>query len=214
MGPEGSNLKFSENQNDFWVLDKKHYAKTGYFVDIGAGDGVTGSNTYTLEKFYNWQGLCVDPNPSFLKSLCGSRDVLISDLAVWNVSGDVLDFSYLSQDRKEFFGWNFRAGVTDKINKTSVNFDKHKVFSITLNDLLNLYSAPNKIDYISIDAEGSETNILEAFDFTKYDVDLFTIEYNDAVNRSIVHNIMTNNGYDAVDIDDSGEDRFIKNRRE
>ena len=214
MGPEGSNLKFSENQNDFWVLDKKYYAKTGYFVDIGAGDGITGSNTYTLEKFYNWQGLCVDPNPSFLKSLCGSRDVLISDLAVWNVSGDVLDFSYLSQGRKEFFGWNFRAGVTDKINKTSVNFDKHKVFSITLNDLLNLYSAPNKIDYISIDAEGSETNILEAFDFTKYDVDLFTIEYNDAVNRSIVHNIMTNNGYDAVDIDDSGEDRFIKNRRE
>ena len=135
-------------------------------------------------------------------------------MAVWNVSGDVLDFSYLSQGRKEFFGWNFRAGVTDKINKTSVNFDKHKVFSITLNDLLNLYSAPNKIDYISIDAEGSETNILEAFDFTKYDVDLFTIEYNDAVNRSIVHNIMTNNGYDDVDIDDSGEDRFIKNRRE
>ena len=103
MGPEGSNLKFSENQNDFWVLDKKHYAKSGYFVDLGAGDGITGSNTYTLEKFYNWEGICVDPNPSFLKSLCGSRDVLISDLAVWNVSGQILDFSYLSQNRKEFF---------------------------------------------------------------------------------------------------------------
>ena len=63
-------------------------------------------------------------------------------------------------------------------------------------------------------ANNGEQWALEAFDFTKYDVDLFTIEYNDAVNRSIVHNIMTNNGYDAVDIDDSGEDRFIKNRRE
>ena len=58
MGPEGSNLKFSENGCDFWALEKSYY-RSGFFVDIGASDGVTASNTYLLEKFYKWQGICV-----------------------------------------------------------------------------------------------------------------------------------------------------------
>ena len=103
MGPEGSMLKLSENGNDFWALDNSSYKNNGYFVDLGAGDGITGSNTFILEKFYKWNGLCVDPNPTFLKSLCGSRDVLISDLAVSKESGKVVDFKYLAQNRNEFF---------------------------------------------------------------------------------------------------------------
>ena len=85
MGPEGSGLKLSENGNDFWALDKCGYRNGLFFVDIGAGDGITGSNTWILEKFYKWNGICVDPNPAFLKSLCGSRDTVISDLAVWDL---------------------------------------------------------------------------------------------------------------------------------
>lgn len=212
MGPEGSGLQFSENRQDYWVLDKVHYKKNGFFVDIGAGDGVTGSNTFALEKFYDWNGICIDPNPSFLKSLCGSRDVLISDLAVWQTSGEILDFKYIQQGRKDFFGWNFRSGISSVVDNTLVKFDDHKVFSITLNDLLELYNAPKDIDYISIDAEGSETNILESFDFKKYNIKLFTIEYNDDNSRYAIRQIMEKNGYQAIDIDTSGEDRYINIR--
>ena len=62
MGPEGSNLKLSENDQDFWVLDKMHYRKDGFFVDIGAGDGVTGSNTFILPVNVpvNSNTLCLD----------------------------------------------------------------------------------------------------------------------------------------------------------
>ena len=95
MGPEGSALKLSENGQEWFVLDKLHYKRDGYFVDIGAGDGIVGSNTFVLEKFYDWKGICVDPNPAFLKSLCGSRDTVISDLAIWDKSGEILDFNYL-----------------------------------------------------------------------------------------------------------------------
>ena len=109
--------------------------------------------TFALEKFYDWNGICIDPNPSFLKSLCGSRDVLISDLAVWQTSGEILDFKYIQQGRKDFFGWNFRSGISSVVDNTLVKFDDHKVFSITLNDLLELYNAPKDIDYISIDEE-------------------------------------------------------------
>ena len=144
MGPEGSGLKLSENGNDFWALDKCGYRNGLFFVDIGAGDGITGSNTWILEKFYKWNGICVDPNPAFLKSLCGSRDTVISDLAIWDKSGEILDFNYLKPSRNEFFGWNFRSGISSCVGDTAVEFDKHKVFSITLNDLLEL-NTNNKI---------------------------------------------------------------------
>ena len=209
MGPEGSGLKLSENGNDFWALDKCGYRNGLFFVVIGAGDGITGSNTWILEKFYKWNGICVDPNPFFLKSLCGSRDTVISDLAVWNKSGEILDFNYLKPSRNEFFGWNFRSGISNCVGDTAVEFDKHKVFSITLNDLLELHSAPRNIDYISMDVEGSESRILEAFDFKKHNVKLFTIEYNDNQERTKINQTMTSNGYKQVDIDDSGEDRYI-----
>jgi|TARA_A100001035_G_C27675095_1_gene450267 FkbM family methyltransferase len=209
MGPEGSGLKLSENGNDFWALDKCGYRNGLFFVDIGAGDGITGSNTWILEKFYKWNGICVDPNPAFLKSLCGSRDTVISDLAIWDKSGEILDFNYLKPSRNEFFGWNFRSGISSCVGDTAVEFDKHKVFSITLNDLLELHSAPRNIDYISMDVEGSESKILEAFDFKKHNVKLFTIEYNDNQERAKINQTMTSNGYKQVDIDDSGEDRYI-----
>ena len=58
MGPEGSALKLSENGQEWFVLDKLNYKRNGYFVDIGAGDGIVGSNTFVLEKFYDWHGIC------------------------------------------------------------------------------------------------------------------------------------------------------------
>lgn len=210
MGPEGFLLKFSENDYDKWLLHKTNFKRQGYFVDIGAGDGIIGSNTFLLEKFYNWQGICVDPNPTFLKSLCGSRDCLISDLAVYKQSGKVLPFKHLQQHRTEFIGWHFRSGLAENVDKTSVQFDDHRVYSITLNDLLELYAAPKEIDYISIDTEGSEVDILGNFDFDKYNIKFFTIESNNEENRNKVIDIMSKNKYNIIEDLESKEDRFEK----
>ncbi len=210
MGPEGFLLKFSENDYDKWLLHKTNFKRQGYFVDIGAGDGIIGSNTFLLEKFYNWQGICVDPNPTFLKSLCGSRDCLISDLAVYKQSGKVLPFKHLQQHRTEFIGWHFRSGLAENVDKTSVQFDDHRVYSITLNDLLELYAAPKEIDYISIDTEGSEVDILGNFDFDKYIIKFFTIESNNEENRNKVIDIMSKNKYNIIEDLESKEDRFEK----
>ena len=210
MGPEGFLLKFSENDYDKWLLHKTNFKRQGFFVDIGAGDGIIGSNTFLLEKFYNWQGICVDPNPAFLKSLCGSRDCLISDLAVYKQSGKVLPFKHLQQHRTEFIGWHFRSGLAENVDKTSVQFDDHRVYSITLNDLLELYAAPKEIDYISIDTEGSEVDILGNFDFDKYNIKFFTIESNNEETRNKVIDIMSKNKYNIIEDLETKEDRFEK----
>ena len=43
--------------------------KNGYFIDIGALDGVTMSNTYLLETRYDWTGICVETNPDYFMEL-------------------------------------------------------------------------------------------------------------------------------------------------
>ena len=211
MGPEGSNLKFSENNNDSWALENSNY-RSGYFVDIGASDGVTASNTYLLEKFYKWKGICVDPNPSTLKSMCGARDVYLSDLCVYNESGKILPFKFLA-DQSQFYGWNLRSGIDGIVsNDMGVKMSDHKVFTITLTDLLNLYNAPIAIDYISIDTEGSEVHVLEGLDFSRYKVKMFSIEYENDTNRSIIFDMLTKKNYTRVDYDQyCTEDRYILN---
>lgn len=209
MGPEGSALHISENSQDFFVLDKLHYKKHGYFVDIGASDGITGSNTFILEKFYKWSGICVDPNPATLKSLCGARDVTISDLCVYNETGKILPFKFL-QDQDNFYGWNLRASLSNHMLDTAVEFNTINVLTISMNDLLKLYNAPKNIDYISLDTEGSEYEILSTFDFTKYNVKIFTVEHKSS-DREKIKNLMLTNGYSLVDFNPHlDEDRYIK----
>ena len=70
---------------------------------------------------------------------------------------------------------------------------------MTLLDLLDKYEAPNFIEYISIDTEGSEYEILRVFDFTKYNFGLMHIEHNyEEPKRSLIKNLLLNNGYKYI----------------
>ena len=69
------------------------------------------------------------------------------------------------------------------------------VQTISLNDLLDEFDAPDEIDYMSVDTEGSELEILSAFDFSKRQVKLFTIEHNFTPLRAEIYNLMTSKGY-------------------
>lgn len=195
MGPEGSNLRISESGQDFFVLDQLFYKKNGYFVDLGASDGVTASNTYILEKFYKWRGICVDPNPSTLKSLCGARDVIISDLCVHSTTGKILPFQYLD-DQQLFYGWNFRSGLKGIIEDPGEDFDEINVLTVSLNDLLKLYRAPSVIDYISLDIEGNEFEVLNSFDFSKYHINCLTVEHDYGEQQQKIKCLLESKGFE------------------
>ena len=215
MGPVGSQLKISENGQEFFVLKTLHYKENGFFVDIGAADGITGSNTFILEKFYKWNGICVDPNPVFMQSLHNCRNSHVTTLCVYSETGKILPFKFCA-DEEQFFGWNFRAGLAQPMEKINIEIEKSfrsiNVLTISLNNLLELYNAPTDIDYISLDTEGSEYNILKTFNFSKYNVKCFTIEYDNEKNRQQIFELLSTNGYTKVDDEYTGqEDWYIKN---
>ena len=57
------NNTYSQLGQDLDVIKHYNFKENGFFVEIGANDGISLSNTYLLEKKYNWKGLCIEPLP-------------------------------------------------------------------------------------------------------------------------------------------------------
>ena len=72
---------------------------------------------------------------------------------------------------------------------------RYQVKIISLEDLLGKYDAPSVIDYLSIDTEGSEFEILSSFNFEKYKFKIITCEHNFTSNREKIYSLLTEKGY-------------------
>jgi len=187
-------LARSQLFQDLLVLFLTGDLQQGYFVEFGATDGVSLSNTYLLENKFQWNGILAEPARSWHQALKANRRAKIDTRCVWSETGKKLDFS--ESEIGEFSTINeFWAQDTNFRTKTN----GYSVETISLNDLLQVHHAPEKIDYISLDTEGSELDILCQFDFKKYDVQILTIEHNMVEpNRSYIYDIMTANGYRRI----------------
>lgn len=159
---------YSQIKQDQWILTKLNHKKDGFFVDIGAFDGVELSNTYLLEKEYEWSGVCLECNPDILPTLCKNRKAAICDRPISNVDNEKY---YLNSVSKE-------DPMLSYISKAGSESGLELKNSITLNTLLEEYNAPKDIDYISLDVEGIELAVIQDFDFSKYNVKCWTIEHN------------------------------------
>lgn len=183
------NYKLSHSQiyQDIFVYFFSNLKTNGYFVEIGAADGITISNTYLLEKKFYWDGIICEPNPIHKFSNLTNRNAVLDTNII-----DYKDFNnkyfYMNDD-------TFNSSINKKKNY------KKKIYlkTISLNSLLKKYNSPKNIDYISIDTEGNEYSILRNFNFKKYNVKIFTIEHNfNNSKRSNILNIMNKNNYIRV----------------
>ena len=72
----------------------------------------------------------------------------------------------------------------------------YPVETISLNDLLKVHNCPRQINYLSIDTEGSELEILRAFKFEDYDISIITVEHNfREMDRQAMFILLTSKGY-------------------
>jgi class 3 adenylate cyclase len=72
---------------------------------------------------------------------------------------------------------------------------RYEVGTVSLTELLDEHRAPRRIDFLSIDTEGSELEILQGFDFTRYDVRIIVVEHNHTARREAIHGLLTGNGF-------------------
>jgi FkbM family methyltransferase len=183
------NYKLSHSQiyQDIFVYFFSNVKRKGFFIEIGAADGVNISNTYLLEKKFYWDGIICEPNPVHkLSNLINRKAILDTNII------DYKDFN------KKYFYMNDDT-FNSSINKNKKYKKKIYLKTISLNFLLNKYKCPRTIDYISIDTEGNEYSILRNFNFKKYNVKIFTIEHNfNNSKRKNIFRIMKKNNYVRV----------------
>ena len=182
---------------DLWVLYMKGESHDGYFVEFGACDGVEMSNTWILEKEFNWTGILAEPNPVWHADLFANRSADISTSCVYWSTGNEVEFECAAENPELSYVSDI---IPDDVHQKNGNRKKRyqiKVETISLNELLDMYDAPSVVDYISVDTEGSEYAILKNFDFKKRQVDLFTVEHaGDPVKREKIRALMNSNGYE------------------
>lgn len=192
-----------ENHQDIFALVINRFCRHGYFVDIGAADGVEGSNSYLLERHFDWCGILVEPCRESYPMLCRSRASTIDFRCVFSETGQSQDFyslgglstvaTYIDSDR---WGDLRRQG----------GGQTYAVETVSLHDLLRQHSAPSVINYLSLDTEGTEYEILKNFPFGSYIFKTITVEHNYTQNRERIYNLLSVSGYSRVYEDYSKND--------
>ena len=189
-GADPKNIK-SQIYQDIFVLYTLNWKRNGFFVEFGSTNGFDLSNSYLLEKDFGWKGILCEPASVWKDDLKKNRNSILDFRCVWKTSGKTLDL--IVPNKAEF------SKISILKNQKSLNVDQsEKVETVSLIDLLNTYNAPKNIDYLSIDTEGSEYEILEAFDFSKYRISIITCEHNFSKEREKILKLLNKNGYQRV----------------
>lgn len=189
-------LGFSESQllQDIFVATVLGEKRNGYFVEVGVGSGKKISNTFMLEKHFDWSGILVEPNRSSHASIRNHRSAFLETRAAASEPGLKLEFLEAMED-----GEHSRVANTGGHSFPDSAFKEYEVETTTLNDVLAAQSAPNKMDFLSLDTEGSEIDILKGLDLDRYSFNVLAIEHNfDSTCLSELNRILLPKGYIRV----------------
>lgn len=130
--------------------------RNGTFVELGGSNGVTSSNSYVLEKKYGWTGLCIEANKRFFKHLEKNRNCKTVNAVVADEAKDV------------FFNNNGAEGGIDVSGEA--------MHAKPLSQILTEQDMPKIIDFLSLDVEGYEEDVLYNFPFDRFKFRVITIE--------------------------------------
>ncbi|MEM0923124.1 MAG: FkbM family methyltransferase [Pseudomonadota bacterium] len=196
---------FSQSGQDAFLDERIFGGKTGgVFVEVGGYDGITGSNCLFFEMMRGWSGLLIEPSPGY-HALCQQRRrVECLQLACGGEEG-VAEFLDILQGMKQMSGLlgSYEPGILDKVKADP----RHQgdVIEVEIRPLGALLDERGmaEIDYISLDVEGAEMDVLSGFPFDRIAVTAWTVENNTA-DRD-VPNLMAEKGYrrvEALGVDD------------
>lgn len=166
----------------------------GFFVEFGATDGISGSNSFLLEKSLGWSGILAEPATKWHKDLQRNRQSMLDFRCVYSESNLKIEFQEVGGGLSTIKHFSTRD-IHAKNRKESIVY---QVKSVSLNDLLEDHSAPDYIDFLSIDTEGSEFEILASLNFEKYSFGFICVEHNHTQNRQKIEALLRNQGYKAI----------------
>lgn len=191
-------ISYSQYRQDIWLSENIFKnINNGFFVEIGAHDGVQNSNTKHFEDI-GWDGICIEPSPSRFQELVNNRSCYCENVALYDTEGTV--------QFMDIFGYGKQlSGIVDAYEdrmlsriKRELNNPGNRGYKIEhikcvkFNTILQEYDIQH-VDFCSIDAEGAEMNILLGVDLNSVEIDVFMIENN--YKDPGVKDLLTGHGY-------------------
>jgi len=192
-------------QDKYYVENIIKRRRRGVFLDVGAHDGVTFSNTYYLEKNLGWKGLCVEPNPSSYARCIRNRTCNVVNKAVLEGPRGKAEFIIPEGEGVVEGGLEQLCALKGHVREKSLKEDfatqyaKQRTIVVDTTSIMNLLNENQMhvIDYMSIDVEGYELDILKGIDYDKVKVRFLTVEHgNDEGYRKEIHDFLVSKGYE------------------
>ena len=174
---------YGQHGEDYLLHQLFYNEPDGFYVDIGAFDGAHLSNSYFFERL-GWSGICVEAHPDYFHLMQLNRPNSIAVHAACVGGGAEKTVAFKSDklgllsgiDPVEADDMRTRYAARGMIFE---GFEEIHVPALTLNDLLNTYAPERKhINFISMDTEGTELDLLRSFDFGRWQVEAFVVEAN------------------------------------
>lgn len=198
---------FSQLGQDKFVIEKIFSnKKNGVFVEVGAHDGKYLSNTFMLEKKYNWSGVCIEPSVRAADLKRARQKSLIFNYCICSKEFDnkIVRFREFSNPEISvtlFEDLYNEPHLPKELKREEGKFWDRLKMCKTLDFTLEESGLKKDIDYISIDIQGSEWLAIKDFPFDKWNVKVFTIANDMYVggekkkNRDKTKSLMEKNGY-------------------
>jgi len=191
----GQSLRFSAQfAQDIMAYLFFNGKKTGFYIEIGACDGYNGSTTYWAEQL-GWNGICIEPHKTTFEQLNKYRNCVLYNFAI----------SDKTQKNVEFITFpeiNTRNEILSTISQRHIEEAKQlssmqavTIDTITFDDMMKGFPNIKHIDFLSIDTEGHEMNVLRSINFDKYSFGFITIETEE---NSDVVEFVKQKGYKAL----------------
>lgn len=193
---------FSQNGEDYLLWKFFGEKRNGFYVDVGAFDGIHLSNTYAFEQM-GWKGICIEPNPEIFELCKKNRpnatclnDVCIGKKRRSNKRFYIDEIGLLSTTIKNK---GKLIDLKQRYENRGLHFSglkKVKLKASTFNEILeNNLQDGEKIDFVSIDTEGNELDILNGIDFKRYDIRILVIEFDKASEQEMAELLSEKGGY-------------------
>ncbi len=157
------------------ALDSIFNKEGGFYIELGANNGLTQSNSAFFEFSRGWTGVLIEPSPTAYEECCKNRPASIC----FNMA--CVSNTYVGDEIKG----DFNGGMMSSVGGARVGGQLVTVKVSTLEKVLDSVG-PKSIDFLSLDTEGYELEILRGLNLEKYRprymlIEIYTHDYSDIV---------------------------------
>jgi FkbM family methyltransferase len=188
-------MKYSQNNEEEYIL--RHFkGRTGNFLDCGAYNGIDLSNTRALMEL-GWDGICFEPNPDIFEKLAHNcmqfKNVLCYEMAIGEIDG-----TFEMQMNDTYYSTLKESEVQRWLN-TDFKFKRHEVEVICFETFMK--TSPIKtFNFISIDCEGVDYEVLKQIDLDKVECEMVCVETNGIETQKYIDYISKFNGFRVIHV--------------